>query len=115
MHRSSGRAVDERRDRAGFDQVPHDNQAPWAVPPAQRRVHVTNESEQYLRTADVARLLRVSPETVTHWAAEGKLPFSRTLGGHRRFPAGPIRRLVLDLEASSVTVDEILRRLNGNG
>ncbi|MGH2722780.1 MAG: helix-turn-helix domain-containing protein [Actinomycetota bacterium] len=48
---------------------------------------------QYLKTAEVADILHVSPKTVTRWAKDGKLPHSRTLGGHRRFPAGAIRKL----------------------
>jgi excisionase family DNA binding protein len=48
---------------------------------------------EYLKTAEVADILHVSPKTVTRWAKDGKLPHSRTLGGHRRFPAGSIRKL----------------------
>jgi excisionase family DNA binding protein len=48
---------------------------------------------RYLKTAEVADILHVSPKTVTRWAKDGKLPHSRTLGGHRRFPAGDIRKL----------------------
>ena len=40
----------------------------------------------YLRTAQVAEFLQVSPKTVSRWAQEGRLPFFRTLGGHRRYP-----------------------------
>ncbi len=58
---------------------------------------------QYLKTAEVADILHVSPKTVTRWAKDGKLPHSRTLGGHRRFPAEAIRRLAAGL----VQVDEI--------
>jgi excisionase family DNA binding protein len=47
----------------------------------------------YLKTAEVADILHVSPKTVTRWAKDGKLPHSRTLGGHRRFPAGSIRKM----------------------
>ncbi len=32
------------------------------------------EAETYLTRADVARLLGVSPNTVTRWAREGRLP-----------------------------------------
>ncbi|HEX9890831.1 MAG TPA: helix-turn-helix domain-containing protein [Actinomycetota bacterium] len=56
----------------------------------------------YLKTAEVADLLHVSPKTVTRWAKDGKLPHSRTLGGHRRFPADAIRKLAEQL----VQVDE---------
>ena len=47
----------------------------------------------YLRTAEVARLLHVSPKTISRWAKEEKLPFVMTLGGHRRFPGDAIREL----------------------
>lgn len=57
----------------------------------------------YLKTAEVAELLHVSPKTVTRWAKDGKLPHSRTLGGHRRFPADAIDRLAREL----VQVDQI--------
>jgi excisionase family DNA binding protein len=57
----------------------------------------------YLKTAEVAEILHVSPKTVTRWAKDGKLPHSRTLGGHRRFPAEAIDRLAKEL----VQVDQI--------
>jgi excisionase family DNA binding protein len=49
--------------------------------------------DEYITTGEVARILRVSPKTVARWAKEGKLPHLVTLGGHRRFPAGPIHDL----------------------
>ena len=52
----------------------------------------------YLHTAEVADLLHVSPKTVSRWAKEGKLPFLKTLGGHRRYPAAEIRQLVEELQ-----------------
>jgi excisionase family DNA binding protein len=56
----------------------------------------------HLRTADVAGLLGVSPKTVARWAKEGRLPFLRTLGGHRRYPEPEIRELAAGL-AQEVT------------
>ena len=56
----------------------------------------------YLRTAEVADLLHVSPKTVSRWAQDGKLPFLRTLGGHRRYPEAEIRELI---ERLSVEVE----------
>jgi excisionase family DNA binding protein len=47
----------------------------------------------YLHTAEVADLLHVSPKTVSRWAKEGRLPFLKTLGGHRRYPEAEIRDL----------------------
>jgi excisionase family DNA binding protein len=57
----------------------------------------------YLKTAEVAEILHVSPKTVTRWAKDGKLPHSRTLGGHRRFPAEAIEQLAKEL----IQVDQI--------
>ena len=62
---------------------------------AEKRLHT------YLTTAEVAEILHVSPKTVTRWAREGKLPHSRTLGGHRRYPSEAIRRLATELARSS--------------
>jgi excisionase family DNA binding protein len=50
-------------------------------------------SPRYLHTAEVADVLHVSPKTVSRWAKEGKLPFLKTLGGHRRYPEAEIRDL----------------------
>src|ERR671918_1334516 len=59
--------------------------------------HKGSEAPSYLRPAEVADLLSVSPKTVSRWAKEGRLPFMRTLGGHRRYPEAEIRELVDDL------------------
>ena len=53
--------------------------------------------EKFLRTSDVARMLHVSPKTVSRWAKEGRIPHLSTLGGHRRFPASEIDRLMAEL------------------
>ncbi|MGH2768356.1 MAG: helix-turn-helix domain-containing protein [Actinomycetota bacterium] len=55
------------------------------------------EDPEYLRSAEVARMLLVSPKTVARWAKEDKIPCVRTLGGHRRFPAKAIRELAQGL------------------
>jgi excisionase family DNA binding protein len=64
---------------------------------AQRKVNSRVETTSYLRTAEVADLLHVSPKTVSRWAKEGKLPFLKTLGGHRRYPEAKIRELANEL------------------
>ena len=60
-------------------------------------------NHRYIATSDVARLLHVSPKTVSRWAKEGRLPFIRTLGGHRRYPKVEIEQLVLSLAGAPVT------------
>jgi excisionase family DNA binding protein len=51
----------------------------------------------YLRTAEVADILHVSPKTVSRWAKEARLPYRLTLGGHRRYPEAAIRELAAGL------------------
>ena len=60
-------------------------------------------SPSYLHTAEVADLLHVSPKTVSRWAKEGKLPFLKTLGGHRRYPETEIRELAQGLRQEPTT------------
>jgi excisionase family DNA binding protein len=60
-------------------------------------------SPSYLHTAQVADLLHVSPKTVSRWAKEGKLPFLKTLGGHRRYPEAEIRQLAEGLREEATT------------
>ena len=47
----------------------------------------------YLRAAEAAALLHVSPKTISRWAREGKLGHVVTLGGHRRFSRRDIEAL----------------------
>jgi excisionase family DNA binding protein len=51
----------------------------------------------FLRSAEVAAILQVSPKTVARWAKQGRLPYQRTLGGHRRYPEPVIRGLLASL------------------
>ena len=39
-------------------------------------------------------MLGVTPNTVSRWAREGRLPSVQTLGGHRRFEAHVIEKLL---------------------
>jgi excisionase family DNA binding protein len=52
----------------------------------------------YMTATEVAAILHVTPKTVSRWAKEGKLPYMRTLGGHRRFPADAIEALARELQ-----------------
>ena len=47
-----------------------------------------------LRSAEAAAILQVSPKAITRWAMHGRLPYQRTLGGHRRYPEPAIRALL---------------------
>jgi excisionase family DNA binding protein len=59
---------------------------------------VTAQQTAYLRVGEAAEILHVSPKTVCRWAMDGKLPFQRTLGGHRRYPEQVIRELAASLQ-----------------
>jgi excisionase family DNA binding protein len=46
-----------------------------------------------LTRSDVSKLLGVSPNTVTRWAREKRLPSQVTLGGHHRFDSDLVEEL----------------------
>ena len=48
---------------------------------------------QFLTRSEVSKLLGVSPNTVTRWAREGRLPCQVTLGGHHRFDRELVEQL----------------------
>jgi excisionase family DNA binding protein len=58
----------------------------------------TDRGDDLLTPAEVAALFRVDAKTVTHWARIGKLSSVRTLGGHRRYRANEVRKLLKDSE-----------------
>ena len=60
---------------------------------------------ELLTPAEVAALFRVDATTVTRWAKAGKLVTIRTLGGHRRYRADEVRRLLKDSE-QAIYLDE---------
>lgn len=65
---------------------------------AARPTSATTPPSAYLLVGEVAEILQVSPKTVCRWAMDGKLPFQRTLGGHRRYPEHAIRELAASLQ-----------------
>jgi excisionase family DNA binding protein len=62
-----------------------------------QRTRPLPDAEPFLFTSQVADLLHVSPKTIARWAKDGRLPFQRTLGGHRRYPEAAIRELAASL------------------
>jgi excisionase family DNA binding protein len=62
-------------------------------------------NHRYIASSDVARILHVSPKTVSRWARDGRLPFIRTLGGHRRYPKVEIEDLARSLGATNADAD----------
>ena len=47
----------------------------------------------FLTRSEVSKMLGVSPNTVTRWAREGRLPCQVTLGGHHRFDRELVEQL----------------------
>ena len=60
----------------------------------------THEAPELLTPSEVAALFRVNPKTVTRWARAGRISYIKTLGGHRRFRADEIRKLVSEAESA---------------
>ena len=51
-------------------------------------------AEHLLTPAEVAAIVFVDPKTVSRWASKGKIPCTRTSGGHRRFRGADVQALV---------------------
>ncbi|MCS6711340.1 helix-turn-helix domain-containing protein [Brachybacterium sp. EF45031] len=64
--------------------------------------HQRTDLDVLLTPAEVAKLFRVDPKTVTRWAQAGKLSSIRTLGGHRRYRRHEVENL---LRAATQTED----------
>jgi excisionase family DNA binding protein len=56
------------------------------------------EAPQLLRSHEVATIFDVTERTVINWAAAGKLPSLRTIGGHLRFRRDDVMRLLSGAE-----------------
>jgi DNA-binding transcriptional MerR regulator len=61
-----------------------------------QRTRPVPDAEPFLSTSHVADILHVSPKTIARWAKD-RLPYQRTLGGHRRYPEQAIRQLAASL------------------
>ncbi|MFZ9809523.1 MAG: BldC family transcriptional regulator [Candidatus Nanopelagicaceae bacterium] len=61
-------------------------------------INRSSEPEVLLTPAEVAKLFRVDPKTVTRWAKAGKLTAIRTLGGHRRYRRSEVESLLTKSE-----------------
>jgi len=59
----------------------------------------------FLTRSEVAELLGVSPNTVTRWAREGRLPCHVTLGGHHRFERAVVEQIRKDLTRGGSRLD----------
>jgi len=46
--------------------------------------------------SEVAAIFAVNPTTLTRWAKKGKLHPIRTLGGHRRYRASEVLRVLAE-------------------
>jgi len=57
--------------------------------------------ERLLTPAEVARLFRVDPKTVSRWAQRGRLRSVRTPGGHHRFFASEVNTLLTTIDAAT--------------
>jgi excisionase family DNA binding protein len=60
---------------------------------------------QFLTRSEVSKLLGVSPNTVTRWAREGRLPCQVTLGGHHRFDRELVEQLRKSLYRAGSRLD----------
>jgi excisionase family DNA binding protein len=52
------------------------------------------QPRELLNRSEVAARFSVNPKTVTRWQNSGKLEAMRTLGGHRRYYADEVQKLI---------------------
>jgi excisionase family DNA binding protein len=57
------------------------------------RERAAGQTNEFLTRSEVSKMLGVSPNTVTRWAREGRLPCQVTLGGHHRFDREQVEQL----------------------
>ena len=62
-------------------------------------------ASRFLTRSEVSRMLGVSPNTVTRWAREGRLPCQVTLGGHHRFDRELVEQLRKSLYRAGTRLD----------
>ena len=60
---------------------------------------------EFLTRSEVSTQLGVSPNTVTRWAREGRLPCQVTLGGHHRFDRELVEQLRKSLYRAGTRLD----------
>jgi excisionase family DNA binding protein len=66
-----------------------------------------------LTPAEVARMFRVDPATVTRWAKAGKLRCTRTLGGFRRYYRAEVEALQRGEDLDEAALDAIVEAAFG--
>lgn len=52
------------------------------------------ENDKLLHPWEAAQMMGVSIKTLSRWAKAGKVPFIKTLGGHRRYKRAAITALI---------------------
>jgi len=62
-------------------------------------------------TFEIARFCGVSPGTVSRWIREGRLPYFKTVGGHKRVWRTDLRRFVRGLEGPVSGTPSTVRRV----
>lgn len=71
--------------------------AGWIFPALRGGVRMIDEERDFpdlMTRGEVAKAFRVHPETVTRWAAAGRLDPVRTLGNHRRYRRDQVAALL---------------------
>lgn len=58
------------------------------------------EPPETLKLSDAATVLGVHPNTLKRWVTDGKVPASRTLGGHLRFRRADLAHLLAEMEVA---------------
>lgn len=55
---------------------------------------VASGEDRLLTRREVAKMFQVDPKTVGRWGTAGRLPSTRTPGGHHRYPESAVRAIL---------------------
>jgi excisionase family DNA binding protein len=55
---------------------------------------VNPDDDQAITIGEAARMLGVTPQTISRWCSAGQLEYIRTLGGHRRISLNAVRKIL---------------------
>jgi diguanylate cyclase (GGDEF)-like protein/excisionase family DNA binding protein len=84
--------------------------APAADPPAPAVSAAPSAPVATLSLGQAAQALGISTTTARRWADDGRLPTTRTAGGHRRFATTEVRRLLAERGRPAIAPTESPRR-----
>jgi len=94
-------ALDPDPDPACVSEPEPQPELPSVAERGSRRRGGPGDRPELLTPAEAARMLGVTPNTVTRWSRAGKVSAIQTMGGHRRFRRAEVERVLREANLRS--------------